>query len=292
MHSSRSADVIAVLAGTATEAEVALKHGVSEAEVREWRRMMADGLTLQPRRRRTARWVIFAAVVAALLGSTLAVGQSTCTQTLPAPLTTFCPNSPALASQANANFQQLVNWSRQKLGTEGDANINNTGGIYFGNTTRQMVNLWGTQYGMGIQNGTEYFRSGDAYAWYRGGSHSNNQFDPGGGVLAMRLDSLSNLSVAGSVNAASLASGGDINATGTVAAGGSVSASGNVTAGGQLQGGSLRQRGCFWAENNQGNTADNQMHTVLCSAGYYMVGWRCYATDKLDGQCAAFCCLP
>src|SRR4051812_30496 len=62
-------------------------------------------------RRRFARG---AAGVSAL-GAVLALGswthqalsQATCTQTLPAPLTTFCANTPAIAKPVNDNFKQL-----------------------------------------------------------------------------------------------------------------------------------------------------------------------------------------
>ena len=49
-------------------------------------------------------------------------------------------------------------------------NIRAAGGVrlpqntnqFFGNQTRQMLNLWGTQYGIGVQTNTLYFRSGHA----------------------------------------------------------------------------------------------------------------------------------
>jgi hypothetical protein len=60
--------------------------------------------------------------------------------------------------------------------------------LSFGNQTRQMLNLWSTEYGIGVQSGTIYFRSGDAFAWHIGGVHSDAGRDPGaGGKLVMRL---------------------------------------------------------------------------------------------------------
>ena len=63
----------------------------------------------------------------------------------------------------------------------------------FGQKTRQMLNLWGTQYGIGVQSLTTYFRCDNAdvntgFAWYRGGVHSNGAQDPGAG--GQRLMSL------------------------------------------------------------------------------------------------------
>lgn len=287
MHSTRTEDVIAVLAGTQTEAEVASKHGVSEAEVREWRRMMADGLSVQTSARRSRRWVALGVVVAAMLGSTLAYAQVTCMQTLPPPMKTFCQDSPAIANDVNANFQQLVTWSRQKLGNEGTADISAAGNLFFGNATRQMVNLWSNEYGIGVQPNTTYFRSSFNFAWFRGGAHADTQFAPGtGGVLAMKLDNASNLTVTGGVSAAGLTSTGDI------VAANNISASGNITAAGQLQGGTIRQTACGWVSTGLPITADNVVHSVICPSGYYQAGWQCRASDKLDGDCYIWCCRP
>jgi hypothetical protein len=67
------------------------------------------------------------------------------------------------------------------------------GNMTFGSTTRQMLNLWGDDYGIGVQNSTLYQRTGGGFAWFRDGSHSNTQNDPGGGTRLMKLDSGGNL---------------------------------------------------------------------------------------------------
>lgn len=66
--------------------------------------------------------------------------------------------------------------------------------INFGNGTRQMLNLWATQYGIGVQGNTLYFRSGGpagaagGFAWHKSGVHSNTALDPGtGGTMMMNL---------------------------------------------------------------------------------------------------------
>ncbi|RAK63226.1 tail fiber domain-containing protein [Hymenobacter edaphi] len=59
--------------------------------------------------------------------------------------------------------------------------------LAFGNTTRQMLNLWGTAYGIGVQNSTQYFRSGESFAWIVGGAHNDGQFNAGGGSIPMVL---------------------------------------------------------------------------------------------------------
>jgi hypothetical protein len=77
----------------------------------------------------------------------------------------------------------------------GNLTLANPASVSFGNTTRQMLNLWGATYGIGVQAGTLYFRSDGSFvnsgnfAWYRGGTHADGQFDPGeDGTALMTLD--------------------------------------------------------------------------------------------------------
>jgi hypothetical protein len=55
-----------------------------------------------------------------------------------------------------------------------------SGSAGFGSTTRQMINLWSTNYGIGVQNSTQYFRTDSRFSWYVGGTHSNSENEPGG----------------------------------------------------------------------------------------------------------------
>jgi hypothetical protein len=76
----------------------------------------------------------------------------------------------------------------------GSGDVSVGGNMDFGATTRQMINLWNTAYGIGVQSGTMYYRvdgtfSGSAFAWYKGGVHNDAQFNAGGGNELMRLDS-------------------------------------------------------------------------------------------------------
>lgn len=59
--------------------------------------------------------------------------------------------------------------------------------IAFGQTVRQMINLYSTSYGIGVQSGTTYFRSGGRFSWHRGGAHSDSEDNPGGGTRLMTL---------------------------------------------------------------------------------------------------------
>ncbi|HEY0375414.1 MAG TPA: tail fiber domain-containing protein [Pyrinomonadaceae bacterium] len=89
-------------------------------------------------------------------------------------------------------------------------NLEIDGSEFYGATTRQMINLWNTSYGIGIQASTEYFRTAGGYNWYMGGVHNNTQNSPGtGGVSLMRLDSAGNLVVKGSVTATNISNPSD-----------------------------------------------------------------------------------
>jgi hypothetical protein len=83
----------------------------------------------------------------------------------------------------------------------GDLNMGPQGEINMGAQTRQMINLWNQNYGIGVQTGTLYFRTDSDFCWFKRGSHSDNRDDPGsGGSLSMKLDDGANLSVSGSVS--------------------------------------------------------------------------------------------
>jgi hypothetical protein len=70
-----------------------------------------------------------------------------------------------------------------------------TGSLNFGQTVRQMINLWQAKYGIGVQAGTLYMRSDGEFCWFNGGTPSPNQADPGGGTLLMTLTAAGNLYV-------------------------------------------------------------------------------------------------
>ncbi len=75
-----------------------------------------------------------------------------------------------------------------------DGSLSITGTLSFGSTNRQMLNLWGSGHGIGVQNDTTYFRSNTDFAWFKGGTHANGTFDPGaGGTARMVIDDGGNL---------------------------------------------------------------------------------------------------
>jgi hypothetical protein len=84
--------------------------------------------------------------------------------------------------------------------TNASSTISNPHTLSFGSSVRQMINLFSTTYGLGVQSSTLYFRTGSRFSWHRGGSHDGAQNSPGaGGTVAMTLDSSSNLTVTGEV---------------------------------------------------------------------------------------------
>ncbi len=59
--------------------------------------------------------------------------------------------------------------------------------LFFGSTGRQMINLYQTAHGIGVQGSTTYFRTtttGD-FHFYKGGVHSDTRGDPGTGGTAL-----------------------------------------------------------------------------------------------------------
>lgn len=89
-------------------------------------------------------------------------------------------NSNSTPSYDSENFVEL----------NSSGNIRASGTLSFGSSVRQMINLWSTSYGIGIQNSTQYFRSGARFSWYTGGSHSDTENNPGsGGTRLLTLTS-------------------------------------------------------------------------------------------------------
>ncbi|GKS69030.1 hypothetical protein W03_10340 [Nitrosomonas sp. PY1] len=65
------------------------------------------------------------------------------------------------------------------LNVTGDVSIDASSSLSFGSTTRQMINLFSSGYGIGVQANTQYFRTNQNFAWYKGGAHNDTQLDPG-----------------------------------------------------------------------------------------------------------------
>jgi hypothetical protein len=65
--------------------------------------------------------------------------------------------------------------------------------VLFGSQTRQMLNMFGTGFGIGVQTADLYFRSGSGFAWHWGGTHNDNTYNSGGGTTLLTLDNTTGL---------------------------------------------------------------------------------------------------
>lgn len=131
MNVTRTEAVVSLLSNERSLSEVAQAYGVSEAEVVQWKELFLQGARAGAQRgaapgltrRAGLRGGLLAALV--VLGlSAVALGQ----------LKTFVANSPAVASDINANFAlldanattnftQLKGWLEQKVGTAGNPEV-------------------------------------------------------------------------------------------------------------------------------------------------------------------------
>jgi hypothetical protein len=82
---------------------------------------------------------------------------------------------------------------------QGGVQLDPTTSLVCGTQTRQMLNLYSSTYGIGVQNDDMYFRTDDEFWWYKGGSHSDEFGNAGGGTMLMRLGATGNLIIAGTL---------------------------------------------------------------------------------------------
>jgi hypothetical protein len=87
------------------------------------------------------------------------------------------------------NISATGTMSTAGLTSSGNVTVNPSATLNFGSTTRQMINLWGTSFGLGIQDNMSYFRSGGNFSWYQNGIHNSTTGNAGGGLTLMSLSS-------------------------------------------------------------------------------------------------------
>ena len=113
-------DLLSLLKHEVSVGELAVRRGVTEAEVLAARDAFLVGV--ESRKAPSALVAIVVAVVVSVV-ATRAAAAGTCGQTLPSPLSTMCPDEPATATEVNGNFGQVVRWVEEKTGPIGDGGI-------------------------------------------------------------------------------------------------------------------------------------------------------------------------
>lgn len=99
------------------------------------------------------------------------------------------PGSFVWADSQNSNFAS-ADVDTFNIRAQGGAHLSSQTSMFFGNNTRQMLNLWGDRYAIGVQSFTLYFRTDENFSWYKGGTHSNSDGAAGAdGTQLMRLNS-------------------------------------------------------------------------------------------------------
>lgn len=89
----------------------------------------------------------------------------------------------------NASFATAADNSFN-IRSQGGLHLSPQTSLFCGSETRQMLNLFGDRYGIGVQSSTLYFRSDANFSWFSEGTHSDSNGNPGaGGTQLMRLSS-------------------------------------------------------------------------------------------------------
>jgi hypothetical protein len=92
----------------------------------------------------------------------------------------------------NSYEQEMVRMQHDGMTMYVTPKIDGSKSMEFGSTTRQMINLWGDDYGIGVQAYTLYFRFDSACYFHSGGEHDDAQGDPGtGGTVRAYIDASS-----------------------------------------------------------------------------------------------------
>jgi hypothetical protein len=121
---TRIETVLSLFEGTITERDAALRHGVSETEIQEWkafyvasaRNAAASGKRfgcggILGTKKRVALWVA-ALLILCAGGVTAATASLDCADGL----ICFSPNTPAKASEVNSNFSKMATWVEEAVG--------------------------------------------------------------------------------------------------------------------------------------------------------------------------------
>ena len=88
---------------------------------------------------------------------------------------------------------------KAKLHVSGSGNVTGNlevgGSLSFGSRNGQLLNLWSTDLGIGVQYNTLYFRTSDHFAWYKGGKHDDDPSKLNGATRLMVIKSNGNVGI-------------------------------------------------------------------------------------------------
>jgi hypothetical protein len=82
------------------------------------------------------------------------------------------------ADSQNLDFESTITNQFSVRASGGVRFSDETPALSFGSQARQMINLYSTTYGVGIQSSTMYFRSNKRFCWFDGGTHSDTENSP------------------------------------------------------------------------------------------------------------------
>ncbi|MFO0693831.1 MAG: hypothetical protein U0230_09780 [Polyangiales bacterium] len=320
---SRYEVLLAVVEARLDASEAARELGTTEERIHEWADLVSVGVAVQRRRARVAPKGLRRAAIALACGSALAVtlwgtsdvwAQTVCggaDSPLPAPLLTFCPNTPANALDVNANFRTLATLVASRTGAIDPGNLQSNAVSAGSVSTTGPVNASGdvntAQY-LTVSQGADFQCSGCGSPSTLRGASSWGRLTIQGRVLSgsnnIHLSPPAGANVI--VDRSYRAAGGG---TGGPAPG--LDVEGNVVTHGRLVG-ALGRSSCNWRYAYMSNSTggpdasdwastsgavatygtDNRFHTATCGDGEYMAGFSCYATSYLDGNCRILCCTP
>lgn len=161
--------------------------------------------------------------------------------------------------------------------------------LSFGSDVRQMLNLYSTTYGIGVQGSTFYNRSGNHFAWYKGGVHSDTALDPGAGGSALMV-----LTTTGSVGIGTTAPSAKLEiASGEVQVGTSGTACSSAKAGAIRWTGSAFQgcNGSSWVSLGGGGTVDFGAPTAITTGTVYNASSAGIVVVRATGDVAGVSCV-
>ena len=91
------------------------------------------------------------------------------------------------------------------------------GNTYYGASVRQMINLYNSTYGIGVQSSTMYFRTNSDFQFYKGGTHDDSYGSPGsGGTSLLTIKNTGNVGIGITSPTSKLHINGDINIVGNL----------------------------------------------------------------------------